>query len=195
MRGRCTWSEFSDQKYSAILIFFPWKKTASASLAPFTEALAGLQTQDTLKSTAYSFACLLFTPAPNTQYFTVCCRLFPTAATWWPHIFSLCFPYTDVQRSRFPDHSLFFHSSPLFVKWSLLLAVQCHPPRYISHSCCTKSFIISCGFIVMSLNCNVRWGLQEVVIARIKPASTTGGEKKRAKAKCERVITLKPSAV
>lgn len=90
---RCIWNKFSDQKYTAILIFFPWKKTAGASLAPVTEALAGLQTRDTLKSTAHSFDRLfVFTPAPNTQSFTICCRLLPVATTWCPHVFSFCFP-------------------------------------------------------------------------------------------------------
>lgn len=71
MRGGCIWNKFSGQNYTAILIFFPWKKKpAGPSLAAVTEALAGLQTRDTLKSAAYSFDCLLLsTPAPSPSHF------------------------------------------------------------------------------------------------------------------------------
>lgn len=155
-RGRCTWSEFSDQKYSAILIFFPWKKTAGASLPPFTEALAGLQTQDTLKSTA-----------------TQLCLPLTHSSTKHPVLHSLLqtFSNSSYLMTSYLLSLLSLHrctkislSRPLALLSQLLLICEMEfaagcpisPSQYISHSCRKKVFIISRGFTVMSLKSNVR---------------------------------------
>lgn len=113
MRGGCIWSEFSGQNYTVILMIFPWKKTAGASLAPVTEALAGLQTRDTLKSRAQHTALTTSSYPLQHQTPSPCCRLFQIATTHCPHVFSLCFPtqiYKDLPfqttRSSFtaPSH-------------------------------------------------------------------------------------------
>lgn len=183
MRGGCICSEFSDQKYTAILIFSPWKKTAGASLAPVTEALAGLQTRDTLKSTACSSDRLfLFPPAPNTQSFTICCRLLPTATTWCPHSLLSAFILRSTKVSLSRPFAL-LSQLPLACEMEFAAGCPIPPPTCIFHSYCRKSFIVSHGFIGMSLNCNVRGALQEAVIAHIKPANTTGGGKKKEEQK------------
>lgn len=142
----------SKKKNTAIFIFFPWKKAAGASLATVTEALAGLQIRDTLKSTAHSIGCLFLfiqhqTPSPSS--FTAASFQLPDALKSFVSAF--LHRFTQISFSR-PAPPL----SQLTLTWEMEFAAgsPASLSMFLPHSCCRKS---SChGFIGMCFNYNAK---------------------------------------